>query len=269
MPYVTIDGLRTFYEREGREGSRPLLMVHGASQDTLSWRYSIGFFAEHFDVVAIDLPGHGKSALGPNNGALAGTHENAAHVLKLAHALGLERPIIMGHSMGGGVASAAAAREPAYVGGLVLVDGTVYNAAQTTGYHSSTLLDLAGIATNDWFTVNFGALIGSATDAARGREIVTESRRCIPEVAHADIRNFAAYRLADDLPKIACPVVIVEGDEDWSVPPEPARQAAAQLAVPSEFLLFEGVGHFPQSEQPELFNGRTLDAMRRLGLLEG
>lgn len=266
MPYVSIDGIQTYYERAGEPGRRALIMVHGASQDTLSWRYAIPFFAQHYDVIAVDLPGHGKSSLHGSRGVLDSTAHNARHVIEIGKTLGLSHPIIMGHSMGGGVATSAASQAPDFVGGLVLVDGTAYNAAQTTGYHSSVVKDLARVNPNDWFSVNFGTLLGKRTNPARGAEIVAEARRCIPEVAFGDLENFAAYRLVDDLPNIVCPVVVVECDEDWSVPPEPARQAIALMKAPTDFLLFEGVGHFPQTEQPEEFCSRTLEAMRRLGL---
>ncbi len=267
MPYISVDGIQTYFERAGDPGRTPLVMVHGASQDTLSWRYAIPLFAQHYDVIAVDLPGHGKSGLWGPRGVLDSTAHNARHVIATAKALGVNRPIIMGHSMGGGVATSAAAQAPDFIGGLVLVDGTAYNAAQTTGYHNSVIKDLARINPNDWFAVNFGTLLGRRTDPARGEEIVAEARRCIPEVAFADLENFAAYRLIDDLPHIACSVVVVECDEDWSVPPEPAREAVRLMKPPTEFLLFEGIGHFPQSEQPQEFYERTLAAMRKLGLV--
>lgn len=266
MPYAQVNSLRSYYERHAAgAGLRPLVMIHGASQDTLSWRYNIEFFAAHYDVVVVDLPGHGKSEL-VDAGAHPASRLNAAHVIALAKVLELESPILMGHSMGGGVASCAAAMAPGLVGGLVLVDGAAYQSGAGKDYHDPRLLDLVRINPTDWFTVTFTTLIGSGTPAERGREIVAESRRCIPEVALADIGAFAGYRLADDLPSIKCPVVFVEGDEDWSVPPGPARQAAGRLGVPNEFLLFEGVGHFPQAEVPERFNREVLAAMRKLGL---
>src|SRR5690606_33515352 len=101
----------------------------------------------------------------------------------------------------------------------------------------------------------------------RAREIVREARRCIPEVAASDIRAFAGYQLEEDLPKIECPVIIVETDEDWTVPAEPARQAAARLRSSNEFVLIEGYGHFPHAECPDLFNAKVFEAMRRLQLL--
>ncbi|MCG5238326.1 alpha/beta fold hydrolase [Azospirillum doebereinerae] len=269
MAYVDVNGIRSYYERAGRIGSTPLVAIHGASQDTLSWRYAIDALAERYDVVAVDLPGHGKSGLaigaGASGGALASTPDNARHVLALCAALGLERPILMGHSMGGGVAVSAAAQAPDRVAGLVLVDGAPYNVAATSGYNP-ILLDMARINPTDWFEVSFRTLLGSATPAGRGDEIVAEARRCIPEVAFTDIRAFSSYRLEDDIGRVVCPVVLIEGEEDWSVPPEAARRAAAALSVPHAFVLFEGVGHFPQSERPELFNPAVLDSLRRLGL---
>lgn len=266
MPYIDIDGLRTYYERSGDRARRAIVMVHGASQDTLSWRYNVEAFAASFDVVAVDLPGHGKSDL-VDGSSYESTKRNAAHVLRLVAALGLERPLIMGHSMGGGIACHAAASAPDRIGGIVLVNGTPYRAGATTGYHNTYLVDLASINPTDWFEVNFTTLVGSRTEPGRAREIVREARRCIPEVAASDIRAFAGYQLEEDLPKIACPVLIVETDEDWTVPAEPARQAAARLSCPNEFLLIEGYGHFPHAECPALFNTKVLEAMRRLGLL--
>ncbi|WP_322514718.1 hypothetical protein SR870_17005 [Rhodopseudomonas palustris] len=52
------------------------------------------------------------------------------------------------------------------------------------------------------FTVNFLALIGSATDRRRAEEIVAESRCGIPQIALADIRKFGAYRLTEDLAEV-------------------------------------------------------------------
>lgn len=266
MAYIDIDGLRTYYERSGDRANRAIVMVHGASQDTISWRYNIDAFAAHFDVVAVDLPGHGKSDL-VDGSSYESTKRNAAHVLGLIAGLGLERPLIMGHSMGGGIACHAAASAPERVGGIVLVNGTPYRAASTTGYHNTYLVDLASINPTDWFEVNFTTLIGSRTEAVRAHQIVREARRCMPEVAASDIRAFASYQLDEDLPRIACPVIIVETDEDWTVPAEPARQAAAQLRGANEFILIEGYGHFPHAECPALFNSQVFVAMRRLDLL--
>ncbi len=267
MSYVTVNGIRTYYEQAGNKSNQALVLIHGASQDTLSWRYVIDKLADHFNVIAVDLPGHGKSDL-INGAAFERTTDNANHVLELSKQLKLGAPVFMGHSMGGGIACHIAALAPESVTGLVLVNGLSYKAAVTTGYSNNTIMDLIQVNCNDWFEVNFTELIGTKTDRLRAKEIVREARRCIPEVAISDIRAYASYDLNSDIDKIKCPVVIVETDEDWSVPLEPAVEARKLLKSASDLIVLAGYGHFPQSENPDLFIAELRNSLMRLGLLE-
>lgn len=267
MPYITTrDGVRAYYDHAG--SGAPLVMVHGASQDSLSWQYVLDDFAQMYSVYALDLPGHGKSgmpAAGPHNQ----TPDNAHYVLQVIEALGLQEPVLMGHSMGGGVVAQAAVFSPERIKGLVLVDGASVNVVQSSGYNPK-ILDMARINPGQWFEVTFRTLMGSQTHAARADEIVADARRCNPAVAFADICAFGGFRMEQILSGIHCPVVIVEGQEDWSVPPESARKVESILRsrnVPVEYLEWPGVGHFPQGEIPEVFVRDTAAAMRRLGLL--
>ncbi|MBP6019258.1 MAG: alpha/beta hydrolase [Burkholderiaceae bacterium] len=266
MPYITTaGGIRASYEQAGTGPA--LMMVHGASQDTLSWQHNIDYFAKHYTVYALDLPGHGKSGL-PPTGPHTKTVDNATYVLEVIQALGLHQPVLMGHSMGGGIVAQVAVMASDIVKGLVLVDGASVNVVQSSGYNPS-ILEMARINPGDWFEVTFRTLMGSTTDPDRAEEIVMDARRCIPAVAFADICAFGGNRMETILDDIVCPVVITEGSEDWSVPPASAQEVARLLRarqIPVEYLEWAGVGHFPQSEYPEGFNNDTLAAMRRLNL---
>jgi pimeloyl-ACP methyl ester carboxylesterase len=266
MPYVTTaDGIRAYYEQAG--SGPALVMVHGASQDTLSWQYVIDLFAPHYTVYALDLPGHGKSGM-PAGGPHTSTPQNAHYLLQFLDAAGIENPVLMGHSMGGGVVTQAAVMAPGRVRGLVLVDGASVNVVKSSGYNPR-ILEMARVNPGDWFEVTFRTLMGSRSDEARALEVVTDARRCIPAVAFADICAFGGFRMEHILDQVACPVLIVEGDEDWSVPPESAREVERVLKgrnVPVEYIEWPGVGHFPQSECPETFARDVLAALRRLSL---
>ncbi len=266
MPYITTsDNIRAYYDFGG--SGPALIMVHGASQDSLSWQYNIDFFAQHYSVYALDLPGHGKSGM-PAQGPNRNSDANAHYLISVIDALGLESATLMGHSMGGGIVARAATLAKDRVQGLVLVDGASVNVTKSSGYNPK-ILEMASINPGDWFEVTFRTLMGTTTSPERAEEVVTDARRCIPAVAFADISAFGGFRMEHILDDIDCPVVIVEGSEDWSVPPESARAvetALRQRSVPVEYLEWEGVGHFPQSECPETFNVETLAAMRRLGL---
>ncbi|WP_394063043.1 alpha/beta fold hydrolase [Alcaligenes sp. WGS1538] len=266
MPYVTTaDGIRAYYDLAG--SGPALVMVHGASQDSLSWQYVIDLFAPHYTVHALDLPGHGKSGM-PAGGPHSATLQNARYLLQFLEAAGIQDPVLMGHSMGGGVVAQAAVLAPERVRGLVLVDGASVNVVTSSGYNPR-ILEMARINPGDWFEVTFRTLMGSRSDPQRALEVVTDARRCIPAVAFADIRAFGGFRMEQILGEIRCPVIIVEGEEDWSVPPESARQVERALRegkVPVEYIEWPGIGHFPQSECPDLFTRDTLAALRRLSL---
>ncbi|QKH36186.1 alpha/beta hydrolase [Achromobacter pestifer] len=266
MPYVmTADGVRAYYDHAG--AGPALVMVHGASQCSLSWKYVIDLYARHYSVYVLDLPGHGKSSL-PAGGPNDATPDNARYVLQFLDAMGIAQAVLMGHSMGGGIVAQAAAFAPERVRGLVLVDGASVNVVKSSGYNPH-ILSMARINPGDWFEVTFRTLMGSAVEAGRVDDIIWDARRCNPAVAYADICAFGGFRMEQILHAIRCPVVIVEGLEDWSVPPESAREVARQLrtaSIPVEYIEWSNVGHFPQSECPEPFYQDTRAAMARLSL---
>lgn len=266
MPYITIqDGLRAYYDFAGFGPA--LFMVHGASQDTLSWQHNIEFFAQHYSVYALDLPGHGKSAL-PAGGPNCNSADNAQYLLDVMAALHIDSAVLMGHSMGGGIVTQAAVMAPERVRGLVLVDGASVNVVKSSGYNPN-ILQMAKINPGDWFEVTFRTLMGSTTPPERINEIITDARRCIPFVAYSDIVAFGGFRMEKILGDVHCPVLILEGSEDWSVPPESARAVQRILkdrGVPVDYIELDGLGHFPHAECPDVFNTQTLAAMKRLSL---
>jgi pimeloyl-ACP methyl ester carboxylesterase len=101
------------YERHG--AGVPIVFLHGLTFDRRSWRPIVERLGDGVDSVAIDLPGHGESP-----GPPCRLDELAGHVHRLVDGLGVERPIVVGHSMSGGLAIIYAASYP--VRGLVDVD---------------------------------------------------------------------------------------------------------------------------------------------------
>ena len=99
-----------------------IVFVHGAAMDHTVWALQTRYFAHHGrNVLAIDLPGHGRSA-GP---ALADIGAMADWVIRALDALGIETAKLVGHSMGSLVVLEAAARHPKRVTGLALLGTSV------------------------------------------------------------------------------------------------------------------------------------------------
>ncbi len=118
--YLEVGALRL---RAVRAGSGPaVLLLHGFGESLISWRGLFDSVARAADVIALDLPGFGLSSKPPTGYA---TDSLALAVLMALDALGIERAVLVGHSLGGAVAAAAALLRPNRVAGLVLVDPAV------------------------------------------------------------------------------------------------------------------------------------------------
>jgi pimeloyl-ACP methyl ester carboxylesterase len=112
------DGIQIRFDSEGAS-ERTLIFVHGWSCDRSYWKAQVRAFADRYQVVTVDLAGHGESGAGRP----AYTMESfGADVVAVIDELRLDNAVIIGHSMGGDVVVEAALQRPDAVRGLVWVD---------------------------------------------------------------------------------------------------------------------------------------------------
>ena len=119
--FIEVDGIRVRYARRGDAASAqvPVLFLHGFGGDLDNWLFNLDAVAAAAPVIALDLPAHGQSAVRlPGSGALA---DLAGFVLHFLDAIGVERVHVVGHSMGGAIASQMALAAPQRVASLVLI----------------------------------------------------------------------------------------------------------------------------------------------------
>ncbi|MBN1247216.1 MAG: alpha/beta fold hydrolase, partial [Anaerolineae bacterium] len=117
--YVEANGIRLHYWRTGNGTKPPLVLCHGYSDNGLCWTPVARALEKDFDVIMVDARGHGQSDA-PDEGY--STADQAADLAALVRALALDKPVIMGHSMGGATAGYAAATYPDLFGKVVLED---------------------------------------------------------------------------------------------------------------------------------------------------
>ena len=117
------DGVPIVYDAKGA-GETALVFLHCWSCDREFWREQVDVFAEDYRVVAMDLPGHGASGAGREDWSIAGLAEDVRTVVD---ELGLERVVLVGHSMGGPIALLAAPLLEGRAVGVACVD-TLHNA---------------------------------------------------------------------------------------------------------------------------------------------
>lgn len=120
--FITVDGTRLHYRDAGesRPGAPAIVMIHGLGGQMRNFSYALlDELAGEHRVILVDRPGSGYSA--PVAASRANVRAQAALIAKFVDAIGLDRPLVVGHSLGGAVALAMALDHPATVGGLALI----------------------------------------------------------------------------------------------------------------------------------------------------
>lgn len=201
----------------------PVVLLHGLADDHRLWRHVVPRLRSRFETIAVDLPGHGRSAPIP---AGATIEWFADEVLGLIDGLGLSTPIVAGLSMGGGVAQYVALAAPGRLGGLVLVSTSPVFPDSTR----RRFLDRAAVAEREgmaavvdvtvsrWFTPAFMASHRDEVALTRATVLATDPV-CFARASRAN----AARDCVDRLASIDRPVLFVGGLDD---PADPRRAVA-------------------------------------------
>ena len=240
------DGVRLAALDRGR-GGPPLLFVQGWCCDHRHFAPQIEHFAERQRVVALDLRGFGASDQPPGEYAIETFADDAAW---LCRELGVERPVVVGHSLGGAVALAIAARHPELPRALALCDAAVFVADAGDGLREELLAALAG---PEWreageeFIREFLFLPGD--DPALREKLVAGMCATPQRVMLSAFRHLVGFD--SDAAGRACRAPLLAIDAG-----APFVDRAKLLAACPHAQLREtpGVGHFHQLLAPERVN---------------
>ena len=231
-----------------------IVFVHGAGFDHSVWVMPARYFARHgYRVVALDLPGHGRS----EGAARTNIESMASWVVDLLDTLNIEKAAVVGHSMGSLVVMTLAAQHHERVQSLALlgtsapmrVTNLLLDAA-SDNHHAA--IDMA----NSW-SHSVGGTRG--TSETPGMSILNGGERLLERAAdgvfHADLaacNEFSAQNLA----AIAAPALVIAGDAD-KMTPSKAGLAVAEQLLDVRTCMLPGCGHAMLSEQPNA----VLDAL--------
>jgi pimeloyl-ACP methyl ester carboxylesterase len=262
---VEIDGLSIRYLAAG-EGP-PLVLLHGAGDNSLDWRWVLPALARKHRVYAPDLPGS------PDSARPAADYSPAffeRFVASYVDALGIGRATFVGNSLGGLVAFRLALSEPTRVTALVLVDSAGLGSAVNPAFTSVNVPLLCEAAIPFWRTPvgayqrawGRTALLFAHPPGSVPREWLAEQCRLArsPGYLEAHLTVLRALVdpggqrevLVDRLPLLEIPTLVVWGARDRVFPESQAKDAAARLRRGS-LAVIPDCGHLPHVECPDRF----------------
>ena len=268
--YVTIEvggrPHRVYFEEAGQ--GRPVLCLHTAGSDTRQWRHILNDeeITRTNRIIAFDMPWHGKSL--PPEGFqteeyLLTTESYMETVLAMVQALGLDRPVLAGVSMGGRIALQFAVHQPDVFSGFLAIEASDFQAAW---------YDIDWLHRPDAHGGEVGAALVSTNISPHGPEAERWNTLWMfmqsgPGVLRGDLSFYTKDdSLVGQLHRIdtkATPVHFIVGAYDFTCTPEDAQRTADQIEGATLSVMDE-VGHFPMSEHPEGFRPFFVDGLARM-----
>ena len=261
--FTEIDGVRVHYQEKG-EGT-PLILVHGFTSSTYTWKDVFEPLSRTFRVIAVDLKGFGFS--GKSDGDYT-KRAQAQLVVHLLDDLKIEKAWLVGNSMGGEVALNVALANPQRVAGLILVDSAgvavAGGSSLAPAYVRLPFVGRALIA----LALRSDKLVREGLE----KSFYDDSKVTEDRVAHyylplrtrggqlAALRvrqQWDQFPIEGDLSKVNARTLIIWGADDALIPLVAGRTMNS-LIKNSKLVIFDKCGHLPQEEMPE----RVLDEVR-------
>jgi pimeloyl-ACP methyl ester carboxylesterase len=233
-----------------------VVFIHGAEHDHSVWVLQSRYLAHHgYGVLAVDLPGHGRSEGAP----LTSVETIADWVVGLLEAAGAKQASLVGHSMGSLVALDCAARHAARVSSMALI-ATAFPMRVSPELLDATKNDepLAQDMVNIW---SHSSYAHTPSNPGPGFWVIGENLRLMqrqkPGVMQVDFAACNAYAAGlERAAQVQCPTLCILGMRDVMTPPRAARELAQAIAG-ARVVEVSGSGHALMAEKPD----EVLDAL--------
>jgi pimeloyl-ACP methyl ester carboxylesterase len=256
--YMDVSGYATYYYYRGAttlpdvvpdfSRGRKILFIHGAGSNGHTWHRQGEAIGEHHSAIALDLPGHGRSA---GVEGLSTVADYADFVIAFLDKLQIKSTIILGHSMGGAIAMELALRHSPRVEALILsctaaqfnisaerIDalraitmGRAPQAFNTEGYSPKTVKENFDVVREGWM----------------------EQAKTDPRVRYTDIVACSNVDLREQISKIEKPTLIIAGADDQGTTPADAEFMAGKILGAKKTIVADA-GHFIPRERPAEYN---------------
>lgn len=257
---------RLYFEEAGQ--GIPLVCLHTAGADGRQFRHLMNDpeVTAHFRVLAFDMPWHGKSS--PPAGWQGeeyrlGTDDYTALIMAFCAALALERPVVMGCSIGGRIVLQLAIAHAASFRALIGLEAADFQAP----WYDTAWLHRPDVHGGEVCAALVSGLIAPQSPEAERWETLWHYMQSGPGVFKGDLYF---YRVDGDLREAVgkidttvCPLYLLTGEYDFSCQPEDTLRTAGRIPG-AEVVVMAEVGHFPMSENPEKFRQYLLPVLEKI-----
>lgn len=281
------DGVTIHLRDEGPQDAPAIVLLHGSNADLHTWQPWVDALKSDYRVIRFDQVGHGLT--GPDPADDYRQDNFVADIDEVANALGLERFVLGGNSMGGSHAVAYALAHPEKLDGLILVDA---GGAPATALETSAEGDEDDGGGNIGFAIARTPGLNRVVNHITPRSLVEQSLK--QSVSNQDVvtdeavdrywellrypgnRNATRIRFsgesrsfsADQIESIAVPTLILWGEEDRLIPVETGAWYDTHLPD-SRLVVYEGIGHLPHEEAAERTSAYVAQWLGERGLAAG
>jgi pimeloyl-ACP methyl ester carboxylesterase len=257
---------RLYFEEAGQ--GIPLVCLHTAGADGRQFRHLMldEEITRHFRVLAFDMPWHGKSF--PPEGwekeeYRLTTSAYTEIIVAFCRALALDRPVVMGCSIGGRIVLNLAIEHAAMFRALIGLEAADYQAP----WYDTTWLNRPDVHGGEVCAALVSGLIAPQSPDATRNETLWMYKQSGPGVFKGDLYF---YRVDGDLrAKVGgidtnvCPLYLLTGEYDFSCMPEDTKRTAEKIRG-AEITVMREVGHFPMSENPRQFRSYILPVLEKI-----
>ncbi|MGD9837091.1 MAG: alpha/beta fold hydrolase [Afipia sp.] len=266
--HVDIDGTphRIYFEEAG--SGIPLVCLHTAGSDGRQWRYLLADeeFTKSFRIIAFDMPWHGKSnppATWDGSEYQLTTARYTQTIRSFCAALDLDKPVVMGCSIGGRIVLNLAIDHAAEFRALIGLEAADFQ----TPWYDTAWLNRPDVHGGEVCAALVSGLVAPQSPAAARMETLWAYRQSGPGVFKGDLYF---YRVDGDLrgrtngiDTSECPLYLLTGEYDFSCMPEDTLRTASGIKG-ADVTIMEQLGHFPMSENPPQFRRYIAPVLKRI-----
>jgi 3-oxoadipate enol-lactonase len=254
----TRDG-RFSYQAAGDPASPALVFLHGIGGAARAWRGQLDYFADSYRSIAWDMPGYGGSAA-LSTVSIASLADALGDFL---HAAGVEKPVIVGHSIGGMIVQQLLAQDPDIAGAVVLAQTSPAFGKPDGDWQKQFISARLGPLDRGETMVSLAPslvkeLVGDDPDAS-GMVLARDCMASVPQTTYrATMLALMGFDLRHALKEISVPTLVLSGSKDNNAP-APMMATMAGYIPGATYVELEGVGHLANLERPDEFNAVLWD----------